>query len=78
MMHRGEVVINCFPFQFYSSFPAHTLKNPIKSVGAKRLQPLNKNKLKIYLSAQNNQKIFLRTAWQLTAVYCVMVPDQTI
>jgi hypothetical protein len=65
-MHRGEVGITCFPFLYYSSSPAHALKNPIKTGGAQRLQSFNQNKLKNYQPVQNNQKIFLRTAWQST------------
>jgi len=67
-MRRGEVGRTCFPFLFYSSLPAHALKNPIKSGGAQRLPQFNQNKLKSYQSVQNNQKIFLRIAWQSTPI----------
>jgi hypothetical protein len=68
MMHRGEVGITCFPFLYYSSSPAHALKNPIKQAERSDfIQSFTQNKLKNYQPVQNNQKIFLRTAWQSTA-----------
>jgi hypothetical protein len=65
-MHRGEVGITLLPLSVLFKLSCPCLKKPNKTGGAQRLQSFNQNKLKNYQSVQNNQKIFLRTAWQST------------
>jgi hypothetical protein len=59
---------NLLPLSVLFKLSCPCLKKPNKTGGAQRLQPFNQNKLKNYQSIQNNQKIFLRTAWQSTIV----------